>query len=176
MIPSISSTAPLRQCLTLRRISTTALQNKWKLVEKTDGNTTTVKAVKMVDTEPPRKPEDRCALCTCNIPIKLAYTDVLVLEQFMRPDGTVLPRQLTGICKSQQLRLERCVMQAHWAGLFPDRTIPEFDRAGYKRFSRYWRDDMSMYFLTEKKETGTWYYLKRYPSKDSKTWKRLEPS
>ncbi|EPB71037.1 putative ribosomal protein S18 [Ancylostoma ceylanicum] len=65
-----------------------------------------------------------------------AQTDVLILEQFMREDGTVLPRQLTGLCKKQQLRLERCVMQAHWAGLFPDKTIPEFDRSGYKRFNR----------------------------------------
>lgn len=29
----------------------------------------------------------------------------------MREDGTVLPRQLTGLCKKQQLRVERCVMQ-----------------------------------------------------------------
>ncbi|VDM71672.1 unnamed protein product [Strongylus vulgaris] len=73
----------------------------------------------------------------------------------MREDGTVLPRQLTGLCKKQQLRLERlvlnitftlyenstspfrCVMQAHWAGLFPDRTVPDFDRTGYKRFERF---------------------------------------
>ncbi|RCN49476.1 hypothetical protein ANCCAN_04417 [Ancylostoma caninum] len=77
----------------------------------------------------------------------------------MREDGTVLPRQLTGLCKKQQLRLERCVMQAHWAGLFPDKTIPEFDRSGYKRFNRYWNDDMDMYRLREKVEDGTCYSL-----------------
>lgn len=37
--------------------------------------------------------------------------DVLILEQFMRKDGTVLPKELTGLCFGQQLRLERCIMQ-----------------------------------------------------------------
>ncbi|CEF67854.1 28S ribosomal protein S18a, mitochondrial [Strongyloides ratti] len=83
----------------------------------------------------------------------------------MREDGTVLPRQLTGLCKKQQLRVERCVMQAHWSGLFPDKTIPEFDMSGYKRFNRYWEDDMDMYRLSQKKEIGTWYYIKRYNSR-----------
>ncbi|VDL69301.1 unnamed protein product [Nippostrongylus brasiliensis] len=95
---------------------------------------------------------------------KLSYSDVLIVEQFMREDGIVLPRQHTGLCKRQQLRLERCVMQAHWAVLFPDRTIPEFDRAGYKRFYRYWNDDMDMYRVKEKQEVGSWYYVERYPT------------
>ena len=63
----------------------------------------------------------------------------------MRDDGTVLPAQLTGLCRKQQLHIERyqhlrsifltfddcvrCVMQAHWAGLFPNKSIPSFDRA-----------------------------------------------
>lgn len=122
----------------------------------------------------------RCALCTCTIPVRLSYRDVLILEQFMREDGTVLPKELTGLCKGQQLRLERCVMQvssflfaktssfkAHWAGLFPDKTIADFDRAGYKRFNRYWDDDMSMYRLKEKVEVGSYYYLKRYNTKNN---------
>ncbi|CAD6188359.1 unnamed protein product [Caenorhabditis auriculariae] len=61
-----------------------------------------------------RRAEEPCALCTCNVSVKITYKDVLILEQFMRDDGTVLPRQLTGLCKKQQLRVERCVMQAHW--------------------------------------------------------------
>ncbi|KAJ1351499.1 hypothetical protein KIN20_007517 [Parelaphostrongylus tenuis] len=139
---------------------------KWKFVEKVDNDTTYV-AMEEVPEPPPST--ENCALCTCNIPVKLSYSDVLILEQFMREDGTVLPRQLTGLCAKQQLRLERCVMQAHWAGLFPDKTIPEFDRAGYKRFNRYWNDDMDMYRLKEKKEMGSWYYIKRYPTENQKS-------
>uniref|UniRef100_A0A9J2QB70 28S ribosomal protein S18a, mitochondrial n=1 Tax=Ascaris lumbricoides TaxID=6252 RepID=A0A9J2QB70_ASCLU len=145
----------------IRRLSTTMPCSVKKIVSETEGNTTTVQLVDIPDTDKRKvlkKSDDTCSLCTCNIPIKVKYSDVLILEQFMREDGTVLPRQLTGLCKKQQLRVERCVMQAHWAGLFPDRTIPDFDRAGYKRFNRYWNDDMDMYRLKQKTEQGTWYW------------------
>lgn len=36
----------------------------------------------------------------------------------------------------------RMYLQAHWAGLFPDKTIADFDRSGYKRFARSY-----LYFL-----------------------------
>ncbi|KJH52541.1 putative ribosomal protein S18 [Dictyocaulus viviparus] len=149
----------------VRLISSCSPAYKWKFVEKVTNDTTYVSMEEVV--EPPA-PISYCALCTCNIPVKLSYSDVLILEQFMREDGTVLPREITGLCKNQQLRLERCVMQAHWAGLFPDKTIPEFDRSGYKRFNRYWNDDMDMYRLKEKIECGTWYYIKRYPTGNQK--------
>lgn len=41
----------------------------------------------------------KCSLCTCDVPVKIRYTDVLILEQFMREDGTVLPKELTGSLK-----------------------------------------------------------------------------
>ncbi|CAJ0597821.1 unnamed protein product [Cylicocyclus nassatus] len=147
-------------CAALRPLSTSSTALKWKFTEKVKDDTTYVGMEEVK--EPARPSSSHCALCTCNLPAKLSYSDVLILEQFMREDGTVLPRQLTGLCKRQQLRLERCVMQAHWAGLFPDRTVPDFDRSGYKRFNRYWNDDMDMYRLKEKIEDGTWYYIKRY--------------
>ncbi|WKY01055.1 hypothetical protein Q1695_015225 [Nippostrongylus brasiliensis] len=156
--------------LASRGISSTGSCYKWRLTEKVQNDTTVVGMEEIP--EPP--PSSRCALCTCNIPVKLSYSDVLILEQFMREDGTVLPRQLTGLCRRQQLRLERCVMQAHWAGLFPDRTIPEFDRAGYKRFNRYWNDDMDMYRIKEKQEVGSWYYVKRYPTGNQRVPHRKE--
>ena len=106
--------------------------------------------------------ESICSCVLCKIPKKISYKDVLILEQFMRLDGTVFPSQITGLCHKQQQRLERCVMQAHWSGLFPDRTIPEFDRSGYKRFNRHWEDDLDMFRLKFKMQPGSWYYIKRY--------------
>uniref|UniRef100_A0A0N5BVP5 28S ribosomal protein S18a, mitochondrial n=1 Tax=Strongyloides papillosus TaxID=174720 RepID=A0A0N5BVP5_STREA len=149
-------------------LSTSAINPLRKIQERNQGDTTIVEVVNIESqSKGPEIPssEDVCSLCTCKLPIKISYKDVLILEQFMRDDGTVLPRHLTGLCKKQQLKIERCVMQAHWSGLFPDKTIPEFDRSGYKRFNRYWDDDMDMYRLSEKKEMGTWYYIKRYNSK-----------
>lgn len=32
----------------------------------------------------------------------------------MREDGTILPRQITGLCKQQQFRIERCIMQVSY--------------------------------------------------------------
>ncbi|TKR67702.1 hypothetical protein L596_023811 [Steinernema carpocapsae] len=158
-----------------RQLSTTVCLSSKRIQETVEGDTTIVELVDVPASESSKKPllafdKNNCSLCTCNVPVQVTFRDVLILEQFMREDGTVLPRQHTGLCKKQQLKIERCVMQAHWAGLFPDRTIPEFDRAGYKRFSRYWDDDMAMYRLKQKTEVGTWYYIKRYNSKAKNTY------
>lgn len=66
--------------------------------EKTVGNTT---VVELEDVPEPSRPKiaDKsgdCVLCRAKLPTKVKYTDVLILEQFMREDGTVLPRELTG--------------------------------------------------------------------------------
>lgn len=67
--------------------------------ETTDGNVT---RIELADVQPPpakrvfARASGGCALCTCDIPIKVSYKDVLILEQFMREDGTVLPKELTG--------------------------------------------------------------------------------
>ena len=37
-----------------------------------------------------------CGCVLCKIPMKISYRDVLILEQFMRLDGTVLPEEITG--------------------------------------------------------------------------------
>uniref|UniRef100_A0A1I7YNM0 28S ribosomal protein S18a, mitochondrial n=1 Tax=Steinernema glaseri TaxID=37863 RepID=A0A1I7YNM0_9BILA len=162
-----------------RQISSTASLSVKRIQETVEGDTTVVELVDAPARE--SKPvlatdKNSCSLCTCNMPVQLSYRDVLILEQFMRADGTVLPRQHTGLCPKQQLKVERCVMQAHWAGLFPDRTIPEFDRAGYKRFNRYWDSDMAMYQLKQKTEPGTWYYIKRYNSKGNGTYAKKAPA
>lgn len=74
---------------------------------------------------------------------------------------------MSGLCEKQQERVERCVMQAHWSGLFPDRTIPEFVRSSYKRFNRHWYDDSDVYAVDKKTDIGTWFYIKRYNSRKS---------
>ncbi|CAO4370137.1 unnamed protein product [Caenorhabditis nigoni] len=145
--------------------------HKFQTKEQKKDGTTYVSMERVTDSRGARKDDELCSLCTCNVPVKLSYKDVLILEQFMRDDGTVLPRQLTGLCKKQQLRLERCVMQAFWSGLFGEKYGNEADRAGYKRFNRYWKDDMSMYQLETKERHGTWFYIKRYQTKNQPLFK-----
>jgi hypothetical protein len=76
------------------------------VVEHDDGKTITVGLEEVVGQPTERPPKFvpdpvvagpggcRCPLCV--IPIPVSYRDVLILEQFMRPDGTVLPPDFTG--------------------------------------------------------------------------------
>lgn len=62
--------------------------------------------------------ETRCSFCKLEKHgIYVQYTDVLVLRQFLREDGTVLPKKITGLCKRQQTKLYVLVKHANNAGL-----------------------------------------------------------
>lgn len=54
-------------------------------------------------------------MCSLNIDVK--HTDVLILSQFVRSDGCMLPRRITGLCKRQQKRVSNMVAMAQKAGL-----------------------------------------------------------
>jgi ribosomal protein S18 len=49
--------------------------------------------------------------------IYVQYTDIPVLRQFLKDDGSVLHRKITGLCKRQQRKLLVLVKQAKHAGL-----------------------------------------------------------
>ncbi|KAL5105069.1 39S ribosomal protein S18a mitochondrial [Taenia crassiceps] len=51
--------------------------------------------------------------------LKLRHTDVLILTQFLRPDGTILPREVSGLTKGSQLHIEMLIERAQNAGLLP---------------------------------------------------------
>ncbi|XP_008564990.1 PREDICTED: 28S ribosomal protein S18a, mitochondrial isoform X2 [Galeopterus variegatus] len=53
--------------------------------------------------------------------------DVLLLSQFIRPHGGMLPRRITGLCQEEHRKIEECVKMAHRAGLFPNHRpqLPE---------------------------------------------------
>lgn len=69
----------------------------------------------------PRKPylveklhSDACPLCSSGLDVK--HTDVLILRQFVRSDGCMLPRRITGLCRPQQKRVATLVAMAQKAG------------------------------------------------------------
>ncbi|XP_069743905.1 large ribosomal subunit protein mL66 isoform X3 [Narcine bancroftii] len=76
--------------------------------------------------EPPN-PSGQCPICRWNLKHKYNYTDVLLLSQFIRLDGGMLPRRLTGLCFEEHKKIEICVKMAHRAGLLPDHkpALPE---------------------------------------------------
>lgn len=55
-----------------------------------------------------------CPKCTLGLDIN--HTDVLILSQYLRSDGCMLPRRITGLCKVQQKRIGTLVTMAQKAG------------------------------------------------------------
>lgn len=60
------------------------------------------------------KNEIFCPKCTLGLEIK--HTDVLILSQYLRSDGCLLPRRITGLCAVQQKHIGKLVTMAQKAG------------------------------------------------------------
>lgn len=55
-----------------------------------------------------------CPKCTLGLDLK--HTDVLILSQYLRSDGCMLPKRITGLCKKQQRYIGTLVVMAQKAG------------------------------------------------------------
>merc|ERR1712212_1160450 len=81
-----------------------------------------------------------CPLTALNLDLK--HTDVLILSQFLRNDGCMLPRRVTGLSTYWQRRVTLLVAMAQKAGLMPN-LIPNNSkkdprkRFGSKKYNRY---------------------------------------
>ncbi|XP_034018389.1 39S ribosomal protein S18a, mitochondrial [Thalassophryne amazonica] len=100
-----------------------------QVVEKKDGKTTTIEGRILIIPEGPQPPNPaaQCPIYRWNLQHKYNYTDVLLLRQFIRSDGGMLPRKITGLCKEEHDKITVCVKMAHRAGLLPDHKpkLPE---------------------------------------------------
>ncbi|XP_066995245.1 large ribosomal subunit protein mL66 isoform X2 [Anabrus simplex] len=89
-----------------------------EIQETRDGN---VRVIEGINLPSPREPymlktaaeNGSCPVCRTGLDIK--HTDVLILSQFVRPDGCMLPRRVTGLCKKQQKRISKMVAMAQKA-------------------------------------------------------------
>lgn len=59
-------------------------------------------------------PTKFCPKCTLGLDIK--HTDVLILSQYLRSDGCILPRRITGLCGTQQKNIGTLIKMAQKAG------------------------------------------------------------
>lgn len=64
----------------------------------------------------PKEHADVCPVCSSGLDLK--HTDVLILSQFLRSDGCMLPKRITGLCRVQQRRVATLVTMAQKAGMF----------------------------------------------------------
>lgn len=58
--------------------------------------------------------KEPCYMCALGLDVK--HTDVLILSQFVRSDGCMLPRRITGLCRRQQKKIGKMVSMAQKAG------------------------------------------------------------
>jgi len=92
-----------------------------------------------------------CALCKLEkMNIYVQHTDVLILRQFLKDDGTLLPLKATQLCKNQYKKLRVIARQAHRAGLLMNlqppylngekRTMDPHKRPEDLKWNRYYDD------------------------------------
>lgn len=78
--------------------------------------------IKGITTSSPREPyilnHDKPHVCPiCSLALEVKHTDVLILSQFVRSDGCMLPRRITGLCRKQQKKMSSLVTMAQKAGI-----------------------------------------------------------
>ncbi|XP_040839383.1 39S ribosomal protein S18a, mitochondrial [Ochotona curzoniae] len=101
-----------------------------EVVEIQEGKTTIIEG-RITETPKespsPPNPSGQCPICRWNLKHKYGYEDVLLLSQFIRPHGGMLPRKITGLCQEEHRKIEECVKMAHRAGLLPNHRplLPE---------------------------------------------------
>lgn len=83
----------------------------------------------------------------CSLGLEIKHTDVLILSQYIRPDGCMLPRRTTGLCRRMQKRIGTMVTMAHNAGLMPNMS-PENSirrdptkRFGWTKYNKYYFEE-----------------------------------
>ncbi|KAL0622390.1 39S ribosomal protein S18a, mitochondrial [Plecturocebus cupreus] len=92
------------------------------VVEIQEGKTTIIEGritATPKETPNPPNPSGQCPICRWNLKHKYNYDDVLLLSQFIRPHGGMLPRKITGLCQEEHRKIEECVKMAHRAGRRP---------------------------------------------------------
>lgn len=87
---------------------------------------------------------EACPLCKLGLDVK--HTDVLILSQFVRSDGCMLPRRITGLCKKEQKKISTLVAMAQKAGLMSLLTPPTSKkdpklRKKWKKYNTYFDEN-----------------------------------
>ncbi|XP_022221623.1 39S ribosomal protein S18a, mitochondrial [Drosophila obscura] len=148
------ATSTLRSTLwQTRSVATTTPQLIKQIQEKQENNVRTYEGVN-IDSERSEKllksacQTTFCPECTLGLDVK--HTDVLILSQYVRSDGCMLPRRITGLCYRQQKKMGTLVTMAQKAGLMPNlgpswsKKDPK-KRYGWKKFNKYFLESTIKY-------------------------------
>ncbi|XP_056283935.1 39S ribosomal protein S18a, mitochondrial isoform X1 [Pseudoliparis swirei] len=135
----------VQQMINVPQLSALTIQTRGirQVVKKQEGKITTIEGhILDVRTAPePPNPAAKCPIYRWNLQHKYNYTDVLLLSQFIRSDGGLLPKRITGLCPEEHKKIAICVQMAHRAGLLPDHKpqLPEghVPRKSKSQLNRY---------------------------------------
>jgi small subunit ribosomal protein S18 len=94
--------------------------------------------------------EDKQFCPECTLGLDLKHTDVLILSQYLRTDGCILPRRITKLCKRQQKKITYLVAMAQKAGLMSNLTPSQSkkdpkQRFAHKKFNHYFDEKTIKY-------------------------------
>ncbi|XP_020494503.1 39S ribosomal protein S18a, mitochondrial [Labrus bergylta] len=142
----------LQQRIITARLPAVTFQSRGirQVVEKREDKTTTIEGqILDVPAGPqPPNPSAKCPIYRWNLQNKYSYTDVLLLSQFIRSDGGMLPRRITGLCPEEHRKIAICVQMAHRAGLLPDHKpklpedhVPKRPKPQLNRYLTRWSID-----------------------------------
>ncbi|KAH8291790.1 hypothetical protein KR054_000527 [Drosophila jambulina] len=150
----IVATRTLRNSLLqTRSVATTSPRLIKEIQEKQESN---VKIFEGVNVESPRaelmlKSACQSTFCPeCTLGLDIKHTDVLILSQYVRSDGCMLPRRVTGLCHRQQKKMGTLVTMAQKAGLMPN-LAPAWSkrdpkkRFGWRKFNKYFLESTIKY-------------------------------
>ncbi|XP_004083770.2 39S ribosomal protein S18a, mitochondrial [Oryzias latipes] len=133
-------------------MSTLTVQSRGirQVVETQENKTTTIEGKILDDPAGPQPPNPtaKCPIYRWNLQNKYNYTDVLLLSQFIRSDGGMLPRRITSLCPEEHRKIAICVQMAQRAGLLPDHKpklpeghVPKKPKQNLNRYLTRWSID-----------------------------------
>ncbi|XP_060650055.1 large ribosomal subunit protein mL66 [Drosophila nasuta] len=136
-----------------RSISTTPSVLIKEIHEKTENNARIYEGVDVVSprSEKMLKPACDSTFCPeCTLGLEIKHTDVLILSQYVRSDGCMLPRRITRLCHRQQKKMGTLVTMAQKAGLMPN-LAPSWSkkdptkRFGWRKYNKYFLESTIRY-------------------------------
>ncbi|XP_017073555.1 28S ribosomal protein S18a, mitochondrial [Drosophila eugracilis] len=149
----VATRATRSSFIQVRGLVTTTPKQIKEIQEKQENN---VRIFEGVNVESPRADSMLKSACQtkfcpeCSLGLDIKHTDVLILSQYVRSDGCMLPRRVTGLCHRQQKKMGTLVTMAQKAGLMPN-LAPTWSkkdpkkRFGWRKFNKYFLESTIKY-------------------------------
>ncbi|XP_037948264.1 28S ribosomal protein S18a, mitochondrial-like [Teleopsis dalmanni] len=133
--------------ITSRNFNTTVPYLVKEINERTENNALVVEGVNLPSPRAQKLLKEVCQskFCPeCTLGLEIKHTDVLILSQYVRSDGCMLPQRITGLCRRQQKRIAMMVTMAQKAGLMSNLTPANSKKDPKRRFAH---KKFNTYFL-----------------------------